>query len=113
MDILKQKFIRIKDTNIAGGHYCIMQRDDFQLVGLVRMFQKGDIQEQKRRLFLDQTNINVTGKATGYRVYCFPYSSIHPIKGMDAETIRNLMADMADYYVSSLPDSMREAIKDY
>lgn len=112
MEVTNRKFYVLKDPFTENTFYHILQTDGCQLIGRIYMFKKQEKGETKRREFLSTTKPEITGKATGYRVYCRLYSSIRPVRGMMAEEIRMLMAEMADYYVSLMTDGMRMLYED-
>lgn len=112
MEATNRKFLVLKDPFSENTFYHILQTEGYHLIGRIYIFKKNEKGEAKRREFLSTTKPEITGKATGYRVYCRPYSSIHPVRGMMAEEIRMLMAEMADYYVSLMTDGMRMFYED-
>lgn len=111
MDVTNRKFLVLKDPYSENTFYHIMHTGGCHLIGRIHLFKKGK-GEEKRRDFLRCSNLEVVGKATGYRIYCRPYSSVHPMQPTAAEEIRLLMAEMADYYVSLMTDGMKAVYED-
>lgn len=112
MEATRRKFLILKDPYSENTFYHVLHTEGCHLIGRIHMFRRNEKDEERRREFLKNSNPEVLGKATGYRVYCRPYSSIHPLESMEAEEIRTLMAEMADYYVSLMTDRMKPIYED-
>lgn len=90
----------------------VVQTQHPHLVGLAHLFSPQPTGEERRLQFLSRiTNPVTVGKATGYRVYVTLYATLDVVDpaelGGQGELIQQTLAEMADFYVSILPDGMR------
>lgn len=113
MILYQEPYIRVRAKDFSGSSYFLLQLDSPQLIGIIRTFKNTQKDEEARRAYLASSNPYLTAKVDQYRIYCHPYGSCLKLGGqMPPEELRGIMAEMAAFYLSELPDEKREELKE-
>lgn len=112
MILYKNKYIRVNDPSFQTKLRCVMQLASPQIIGIIHTFPDTPGGEENRVKYLADANLDVTGKANGYRVFCHPYGSTQKLgKEITADELRQIMTEMANYYVEGLLPNIAAPLK--
>lgn len=113
MILYDQPYVVIKGKSFLSRNIYILQIAPPYLIGVIQKFHNNPKGEAQRCEYLASANLDLTGKANQHRVFCHPYGSCEKLGNqIYPEEIRQIMTEMADFFVCEIGKERSEELRD-